>query len=226
MNKFIPTLFALLCTTTFVYAQYGVSASYFYSNNPLWDASVNEIANTNADIVHSGLGVSLDYQFRMSDVRVELLPELRWNRVHTHIEQVDNPLASNDVQHQLLAVHTNVHIYMFDLQGDCDCPTWSREGPTLKKGLFLRLSPGLTYQTASKNGQQEIINATEQWRAGLGAGLGFDIGLSDVVTVTPSVEHRWHSRGDATVMDESANRPTNWWAGIRLGIRPGKRRYR
>ncbi|MCB9291906.1 MAG: hypothetical protein H6559_02055 [Lewinellaceae bacterium] len=36
-----------------------------------------------------------------------------------------------------LSLFLNANIYFLDLEGDCDCPTFSKSGGFLQKGLFL-----------------------------------------------------------------------------------------
>lgn len=122
------------------------------------------------------------------------------------------------------------NIYLFDFGGDCDCPTFGKQGAQLQKGFFLQLSPGYTYY------QTENIFASEaQKNTGftLGAGMGLDIGLSNLLTLTPLVAVR---RGFGTYSNLNVSdivgdsyfdetKLTTFQAGLQLSFRFDHKKY-
>ncbi|MEM1217192.1 MAG: hypothetical protein AAGJ82_15965, partial [Bacteroidota bacterium] len=125
----------------------------------------------------------------------------------------------------------NTNFYVLDFEGDCDCPTFSKQGPGLQKGLFLQLSPGWSYFSQTLNDNLFGVQVTDNISAfNFGLGLGLDLGLSDLVTITPQVGFRyypsveWPALGDESpiilpteIQAESSLQQLT--AGLRLGIR-------
>lgn len=70
------------------------------------------------------------------NTRIEFLPELHFAAYQADV------IDLGDLDARFYSGFLNVNVYLLDLKGDCDCPTWSKSGNTLTKGLFLQLSPG------------------------------------------------------------------------------------
>ncbi|MEN0004734.1 MAG: autotransporter outer membrane beta-barrel domain-containing protein [Bacteroidota bacterium] len=219
-NLFLVLLFAVLQTPLF--GQFGINASYCFNDAPDWQGRDLEIVSQDAQVLADGFAFGIDYWFRLKNQRIEFLPELNFARFAID-ETVDFTVTN-------YSLFFNTNIYFLDFQGDCDCPTWSKEGPTLEKGLYFQLSPGITYI------QQEIetIISTlddSELAFSLGAGLGFDIGISDLITITPNAGVRYffptnwedleilnlESSDSSPPSTESTN--LQFHAGIRLGFR-------
>ena len=171
----------------------------------------------------NGWQAGIDYWFRLKNVRVEFLPTLALSR---QTYTLNSLAAESQVSGLHLFVNTN--LYLFDFKGDCDCPTWSKEGPTLEKGFFLQLSPGVSYFDFNLDDISEVAS-TSALAVSIGAGVGFDIGLSDLLTLTPQASARYYpsveweglTQTGATdltgVQDDSPLWHYN--LGLRLGIR-------
>ena len=126
------------------------------------------------------------------------------------------------------------------MEGDCNCPTFSKQGPSINKGLFFHFTPGLGYLTTHSNPStgtelksDEVMSLV--LRAGIGIGL--DTGINDLITITPIVSYYFHSGAAWDNMPTSANTAVNDTANpkttqfsIRAGFRPdytkGRRRRR
>ena len=130
----------------------------------------------------------------------------------------------------------NTNIYFLDLLGDCNCPTFSKQGPTINKGIFLQLSPGLTYWNqsyTSQSGDNEASNITFS----IAAGLGVDIGITDLITLTPFGGLRYYPEIEWTdlsvitdeyfLLEVKAEKSSlmQAYTGIRIGIRLDHENY-
>jgi len=171
-------------------AQVGFSFSYSQLNHPDWNDLV--YSNDNLFLVLVGedsflknaWGVSADFKHKLKNKRIEFHPELSWARTET------KTLASPQQRNfgiNLLGFHYNTNIYLLDLDGDCDCPTWRKEGPTFKKGFFIQLSPGVNVFNKSLDLEGNIFKENDVVFS-LGAGVGMDIGLNEMLTITPFVK--------------------------------------
>jgi len=185
------TLFLLPFIT--IHAQVGFSFSYGQLNHPDWDELVRNNDNTAFDLPNDGpflntaWRVIIDYTHKIiKDKRIDFHPELSWSYsdFETINLQTGEPI---NLALNLLGFHYNTNIYLLDLDGDCDCPTWRKEGPTFKKGFFIQLSPGVnifnkTIDLEGNNFKENDVVFS------LGAGAGMDIGLNEMLTITPFVK--------------------------------------
>ena len=209
-------------------AQFGLNGKFLSPQNN-WQVN---LTNTNQErtiqLFDQGWSAGVDYWFRLKNKRIEFLPELNYAQLNNSQEDYSENKAS------IYSFFFNTNIYFLDFAGDCDCPTWSKEGPTLKKGLFLQLSPGISYWDASV-GTGDDVFANRPVAFSIGGGLGFDLGISDLVTITPVVNARYFPEVSIENMPrdqeagnfltaESAS-PLFWSAGLRLGFRLDGARY-
>ena len=133
--------------------------------------------NMKYDLPGNSLFLSLNYEFSIQNYRIAFVPE------------IGGALFENDIidlgtfKNKTLRFQLNTHIYFLDFEGDCDCPTFSKKGNPLKKGLFLNISPGVSYfantlETLTSNITDNLI------KPNIGAGLGYDIGVNKNITLT------------------------------------------
>jgi len=167
-------------------AQYGVRGKYNLNTFSSFDEYIDqEISGNNDKIFPSSIGVGVDYWFRLKEYRVEFLPE-----IHIGLKSSSSFDGTHSTSFSYLGFNFNTQLYLFDLEGDCDCPTFSKQGPTLNKGLFLNVSPGVLYTTKEYNDPFiDPASTFNQLNIKLGIGIGYDIGLSDMFTITPMVSY-------------------------------------
>jgi hypothetical protein len=164
-------LFPIAC-----YGQFGGNVSYIFGTSESLD-----LAQINQD----GIQASLEYGFRLKEKRVEFHPGLGY-RFSLAQPNFGGSMHSFDLDF-------NTAIYPFDFAGDCDCPTWSKEGTLIKKGFFIEVSPGIAYQTLKRNYiLSDVVGEVEPTDSGssnlllkFGASVGLDIGVSEQLTITP-----------------------------------------
>ena len=226
---FLCLLFALSFSGS-AFAQFGLSGFYtrtdFASDyDPAYlNGEWNEARPTD------GFRVALDYWFRLKQPRIEFLPTISFTRGRTfELSDNANPLGSLNYQHWSFFFNTN--IYLFDLAGDCGCPTFSKGGPALQKGLFLQLGPGVTMersQTTVADPAGPLVAGTQtstHW--GIQGALGLDVGVSDLLTITPLLGLRYYPEGpelydiprSPEVSEAAAPRVWQYFGGLRLGLR-------
>lgn len=113
---------------------------------------------------------SVHYWTRLKRYRLEFLPGGLYRSINT-----DQKISHN------LGVTLPVSVYLLDFVNDCDCPTFSKNAYWFQKGFFLRLTPSWTTNINSndEDSYDHLVSG------GISAGL--DIGLSDLLTLTPLI---------------------------------------
>lgn len=175
--KYVVAAFIFLLPLT-GFGQFGARVDFIALNSP-WEDTQPE---PDGDYLDQLLQVSGFYWFRLKEKRIEFLPQVGYAFTPGGSSMVN-------INQQRLSFTFNADIYLFDLLNDCDCPTFSKQGGGFKSGFFIELSPGLDYQMMSIDNFPSPESPTRQqdltFRFGLG--LGVDLGLSDLVTVTPII---------------------------------------
>jgi hypothetical protein len=222
--KFFPFLVLFLGISFIAQAQFGLNGKYVFAGDNWQLTPTTGGQEETSDLFDKGWSAGIDYWFRLRNTRIEFLPELNYTRLNNSLA------AYSQNEANIYSFFFNTNIYFLDLAGDCDCPTWSKEGPTLQKGLFLQLSPGISYWDMSLGAEEVNLFADRHVALSIGGGLGFDLGLSDLITFTPMVNVRYfqkmtlenfdilNTQFGGFVSDAEAN-PLLLSAGLRLGIR-------
>ncbi|WP_116105413.1 hypothetical protein [Lewinella sp. IMCC34191] len=210
-------LFLLCCLliSTASSAQVGVSGFYNFNRAKL----VGDAVNPNEDNLSpyaNGPELAVNYWFRLPKNRIEFQPTVYF------AQSGDNsPWREAGFQFK-------TNIYVFDLGTDCDCPTFGKQGPQLEKGFFLQLSPGVARHWANLNGVNMGNTALT-----LGAGVGIDFGISNLLTLTPIASLR-HTVTDYTGMEavnasgeelDVRGQLTTFQLGLQATFRFDKKRY-
>jgi len=217
----------MLCLASVAMAQFGVRLNYGISQAPKWEELVAGTTDfADADFFGSGYTIGIDYWLRLPQKRIEFFPEVRYSRYSTSSQIValgqDVVVNSNSI-----ALIANTHFYVLDFLGDCDCPTFSKRGGLMKKGFFFSINPGIYYHQKSSNfiaGKLESISPV------VGIGAGLDMGISDLITITPTVQYSigFNDKLDGAAqilnLQDQLNLESSsfrqWLFGIRVGLRP------
>lgn len=167
-------------------AQIGISAGGVFNKAVGW-VITDRNNNSTYDLPGNSFFLSLDYEFSSKNYRIAIVPEI--GGAFYKNEMVDLGTFTN----KTIRFQLNTHIYFLDFRGDCDCPTFSKKGSPLKKGLFLNMSPGISY---FENTIEPITsNSTDYFIApNIGAGLGYDIGINENITFTTFTNAYFFSR--------------------------------
>lgn len=169
--------------------QYGVRAKYNLNTFNGFDEYVDSKVNgAQEKLFANTIGFGVDYWFRLKKYRIEFLPEIHMGLKSTTL--IGSSTLPSSSSFSYIGFNFNTQLYLFDLEGDCDCPTFSKQGPSLNKGLFLNVSPGVLYNS------RELITpiASAPWSSShinfkIGIGVGYDIGISDLFTITPMISY-------------------------------------
>lgn len=178
-------LFSFLGISFFAQAQIGINGAYRFNDAENWKL-VNALSGMEkAKLLGNGYSLGIDYWFRLKNSRVEFLPEINFS---ISDQELDNEVK---LQTKFYSLFFNTNIYFLDFSGDCDCPTFSKDGNSLEKGLFLQISPGISYLQENMNSPENKANAND-FAFSIAAALGFDLGLSDLITLTPIAGVRYY----------------------------------
>ena len=215
-------LFPIAC-----FGQFGGNVRYIFGQS-----ETLELAHISQD----GIQASVEYGFRLKQKRVEFHPGLGY-RFTLDKPNFEGTMHSFDLDF-------NTAIYPFDFAGDCDCPTWSKDGTLIKKGFFIEVSPGIAYQTLQRNfivsdvagGELEPTDiGSSNLLLKLGASVGLDIGISEQFTITPMLTISMLSDAEWEGLNRQAySQPTDLeledfsylGAGIRVAYKPDPKRRR
>ena len=210
-----------------MYGQFGVRAFVGQNHFNRWEeilATTPRPRETN--ILTNGYSFSVDYWIRPQNFRLEFFPELGYETITTSVSHIEE---TSSYSVNAFRAGLNMHFYPFDFRGDCDCPTFSKEGDFFQKGFFLLLRPSYSYFDKDMNAD----GATNSHRSGsaqFAGGIGLDFGISDLITVTPIIQYvysvgvNWEGFSSTLGIihiqppDENAS-VTQFQAGLRLGIR-------
>ncbi|MEE9439700.1 MAG: hypothetical protein V3V14_11915 [Saprospiraceae bacterium] len=217
-------VFYLISISTTIYSQYGLRIMYNQNDFADWNKAIRNTTHSEPDIFDSNIQVGLDYWFRLKNKRIEFMPEL-------FMGLKTKSVFSNGSEASLsyFGFNFNTQIYALDLEGDCDCPTFSKQGPTLKKGLFFSVSPGLIYTNRAYTTLADSTGKTNQINLKIGVGLGYDLGINDFLTISPSVHYNlvfgsdWediNKLSNAIEQIDSKSGLAQLQFGLRLGFRP------
>ena len=200
-------------------AQFGIRAKYNTNSFSDWEQFIPEIG-------HSNIEIGADYFFKLKTRRIEFMPEVYYglNSVVDYYSPADLLL---NFEHSYIGFQFNTNIYIFDLASDCDCPTSSKDGPSIKKGFFFSIAPGVVYNKYQRTTPPVVTEpdpSISTLNARLAVGAGYDIGITDLLTITPFINYAISLGNDAAFYSaENEEVKTNWTtlqAGIRVGFRP------
>jgi hypothetical protein len=171
-----PILFLLFFVPFTSDGQIGISSGGTLNRAEGW--VITDLNNNlKNNLPGNSLFLSLTYEFSIQKYRIAIVPEVGGALFKNEIADLGT-FTNKTFRFQL-----NTHIYFLDFKGDCDCPTFSKKGSPLKKGLFLNVAPGISYFANTVN---PLTSPTTDYfiKPNIGAGLGYDIGLTKNITLT------------------------------------------
>ncbi len=219
-NLLLSGVFVLF--STFLFGQVGVSGAYRTFSAVEWMELINDLTENRLDNP-TGFNVAIDYRLRLINKRIEFLPEIGYTTV-------ESSTGSSSSKINLLGFHLNTNLYPFDLEGDCDCPTWSKSGNVFEKGFFVQVAPGVVRSVVKVGDGNTTVFDVEETFFEIGIGAGLDIGVSDFFTVTPLVKYYfapnvgyYPSTAAPITFGPASSNLNQLYAGIRLGFQFGDR---
>lgn len=223
MRRFVFSFVLLALALTQSRAQLGLEAGMLQTQLDEWAAVTDEAASTSFAEAAAGRFLTLSYWFRLRPVRIEFSPGIRFaHQVFWLSPNEARPLAIRSV-----SAEGPVLVYPFDLGSDCDCPTFSKQGPALEKGLFLALVPAWQWQQYLPS-EEDTASKGSQMLPSLAVRLGLDIGLSDAWTVTFQgglhLDRAWEWAGFPALFPDHPDAPARttargWHAGMVIRYR-------
>lgn len=130
----------------------------------------SSLDNTGADWpFQSVLDGSFHYWTRLKKYRLEFHPGVLFHSIQ----------GEDQESYQNIGITVPIAFYPLDFVNDCDCPTFSKNAFWFQKGFFIRLIP--TWSTNINPSGPEPLDQL----FGAGISLGLDLGLSDLLTISP-----------------------------------------
>jgi hypothetical protein len=181
-------------------AQYGVAVKLDRNNYSDWfivDAPNND------QLFRSDLTLGFNYWFRLKERRVEFLPEVTYT-LRNNEDRILGVVPDNiyDIGVSRIGFQFHTQIYPLDFEGDCNCPTWGKDGEFLNKGLFFALSPGVDYFVTDLNVNSQDLESDNFLSFKIGVGGGIDIGISKQTTLTPFVMFNIYPQVSGTLLND------------------------
>jgi hypothetical protein len=213
------TLIALCCGLS-VSAQLGVvaNANFNDTRSTFFDGQ----EGPDPQELENGWEVGLNYWFRLPQKRIEFMPT-----VYYAATEFTGGLGQGFTE---AGFQFKVNIYPFDFGGDCDCPTFGKQGPQLQKGFFFQVAPGYALYMP----EDSFVEYENKSGFTMAAAVGLDIGLSNLVTITPVAGIRYGFSSYADVFYTDVNgQPfgtddpslTTFQAGLQVSFRFDHRKY-
>jgi len=205
MNSLFLVTLSLLFTSS-LFSQIGASIEYSDIGTLGWE----DVRNWEAvEDFEGGLSYGINYSFKLKNYRVEFLPVMSYSNFRNGSDFPRTKPQNLKAELDIYAASLNTQFYIFDLKGDCDCPTWGLQGSVFKKGFFLMAGPGVsTYRhndivlrEPAENRQVVESNTT---RFTFSTGIGLDIDVAKFLTITPIISLKWHSSGSWEALDTLA----------------------
>lgn len=206
-------ILALLCSFR-GYSQFGFKAVTTFPKSRIAQSS------TGNKLFPFISGVGVDYWFRLKNYRLEFLPAVHAQYGHERLDLDQN--LEGVLNWSVIDLVPSVQFYPLDFFNNCSCPTFSKQGQFLKKGLFINLTPGVALSKLSS--KQTAISAIHETILFGRAGAGLDIGLSNLLTISPSISYQVSQRLDWSDIFVSTTAHTlNIYSGVFVSLRVGMR---
>ncbi|MEZ4912036.1 MAG: hypothetical protein R2774_14385 [Saprospiraceae bacterium] len=197
------------------YAQFGLRLKTNINKYSNINGYIQDSYEDNLKFHPRSYEVGLDYWFRLKKRRVEFLPEfsVSLSKSETNLD----PSFNSKMVVYGFGFHTQ--IYALDMEGDCNCPTFSKQGPSINKGLFFHFTPKVAL-LSEKTSILSEDQTQQKWILGAGVGLGLDVGVSDLLTITPILTYALFSSYESNVAPGVTDNPSQIQLSLRFGFRP------
>ena len=212
-----------LCLAVSLKAQIGIQASAIF--NTASDDFLTGAGVVPGETFESGGEIAVNYWFRLPKQRIEFLPTVRFGT---------SKFGPSNITLHEFGAEMKANIYTFDFLGDCDCPTFGKQGPQLQKGFFVQVSGGYSFYISTFTTELEVLEVANANVFTLGGAIGLDVGLSNLVTLTPIVGARFGTSPyrdffltnvNGTNVTPSTSKLTTLHAGLLVSFRFDHKKY-
>ncbi|MEP7320298.1 MAG: hypothetical protein ABI761_00210 [Saprospiraceae bacterium] len=194
-------------------AQVGVKVVNAWPKNRIAEAT------SNTKLFPTLVGAGIDYWFRLKKYRLEFLPAI--HALYAHESVSINNEKVGKLNWTVIELAPVFQFYPFDFNNDCMCPTFSKQGQFFKKGFFVNLTPGLAHSTLS-NSAVAVTTSQNVYFGRLG--LGIDLGISDLLTLSPSMNYQFSQSLDwSKIFTSTGSDNIDLYTGLFLSARLGWR---
>ncbi len=209
--RFILASLLLWFGTSESLAQFGIRGQAVNATIPFSaDSPDQESAGAFA---YWGFDLGVNYWFRLQNHRLEFYPEVSYGQFNTEGTTRDNQVP---LKLDRIGISVPMSVYLLDFNSDCECPTFSKQNDLIKKGFFIQVVPAF-YQVRSAF--VDPGNTTYHWTSqpSIGFGAGLDIGISDLITVSPMAHYFLAEESSDDLAPHSTR---EWRLGMRVSFRP------
>lgn len=177
-------------------AQFSFATKYSLNSYSDWESELESLNYPTSQFLDNGLEYELAYWFRLKNKRIEFIPGLSYQKnSYDSMETIDWDKTS-------FYLNLTAVIYPMDLEGDCNCPTWGKDGDLISKGFFIGISPSIGTHTMTSSFTnltnpdlpEESSFDSKQISFRIGAVTGLDIGINKWITLTPQA-HLFYTPG-------------------------------
>lgn len=177
-------IFTMSCFIHSLFGQIGLRSAYQLNTFSNWNQYFQSQDLEASRVFETSLQYALDYQFKLKDTRIEFYPYVSYHTASSSLR-----LTPSSIELRQFGMGLRSHFYIFDMIGDCECPTFTKQGSILKKGFFL--SAGLGADLSSKKIGSAAFD-DQNIDIKFSAGLGLDLGINELLTLTPFASFQYY----------------------------------
>ncbi len=186
MMKHLCTLVFMVFCICATNAQFAISTKYNANSYNQWDEVLGFTNTNDSKFMENGYELGLSYWFRLKKKRLEFYPEVFYSTQKTQPIATDYGL-DRTFDMTGFGFQFNTQIYPLDFDGDCNCPTFSKDGDFIQKGFFIGVSPGVASFSLERQDMEETVSQN-QLAFRIGAYMGLDIGINKWITISPIIQ--------------------------------------
>lgn len=231
MRLLIFIIFLGLSNTGFT--QFTLSYKYDQNSVSDWEDIVTAYTSGSESIVGSTHNLAVGYWLKpLKEYRWNVIPEISYGQSKSEI----NASETLNAEHKWNTIELTINnlFYPLNMESDCNCPTFSKDGNFFTKGFFVNASIGYALnQFTITSFDQEYDSSSNGLK--LGIGMGIDIGINDLLTLSPIINYNFRPQTEWEELRdhifgtspqpsnyeslENSTTVTQWEFGIRANFR-------
>jgi len=184
--KYLILTLVFFSSLSFSFGQLDLNLQYERPTYGDWDQVVNELYRDDVKFLENSFYFGVGYRYFPFPFRLGFVPELGANYA---AQEKENSFYQGKYELLQINLSVPVQVFPFDLYGDCNCPTFGKQNDFLKKAVYFKFIPGISYQMMEVADVE--INSTTNLIYSLGAGMGMNIALSNLFTIAPEISYHY-----------------------------------